>query len=92
VDVAVMNIGEMRVRVSNRCVLVGMRVRLLTVPLEVVCVLVVLVVPVPMVMVQDLVSVRMFMPLTDMQPDSKSHERSRNPERHRRDLGPEDKG
>jgi hypothetical protein len=86
-----MNIGEMRVRVGNRRVLVGMRVRLLTVPLKVVCVLMVLVVPVPMVMVQDLVSVRMFMPLTDMQPDSKSHERSRNPERQRRDLGPEEK-
>ncbi len=75
------NIGEMRVRVSNRCVLVGMRVRLLTVPLEVVCVLVVLVVAVSMVMVQNLVSVRMFMPLTDMKPESQSHEYGRNPER-----------
>jgi hypothetical protein len=89
---AVVNIGEMRVRVGNRRVLVGMRVRLLTIPLKVVRVLMVFVVPVPMVVVQDLVSVRMFMPLADMQPDSQGHERSRNPERHRRDLGPENKG
>jgi hypothetical protein len=85
----VMNIGEMRVRVGNRRVLVRMRVRLLTVPLKVVCVLMVLVVPVPMVMVQDLVSMRVFMALTDMQPDSRSHERSRNPERQQRELGPQ---
>ncbi|SEI15294.1 hypothetical protein [Paraburkholderia hospita] len=34
-------------------------------------------VPVPMVMVRDLVSVRVFMPLTDVQPGSKSHNCSR---------------
>jgi hypothetical protein len=89
VGVTVTNVREMRVRVGNRRVLMRMRVRLVTVPLKVVCVLMVLVVPV--VMVQNFVGVRMFMPLTDMQPDSKSHERNRNPERQRRDLGPEEK-
>jgi hypothetical protein len=76
----VMNVGEVCVRVSNRRVLMGMRVRLRIVPRKVVCVLMVFVVPVPMVMVQNLVSMRVFMPLTDMQPDSKSHKCSRHPE------------
>ena len=49
--VAMVDIGIMRMCVGNRRVPVGMRVRLLTVPLEVVCVPMVLVVPVPMVMV-----------------------------------------
>ncbi|SAL75734.1 hypothetical protein AWB71_05088 [Caballeronia peredens] len=66
-----MNIGEVCVRVSNRRVLMGMRVRLLTIPLKVVRVLMMLIVPVPMVMFKHLVSVWMFMPLSDMQPDSK---------------------
>lgn len=74
-----MNVGEMRVCVGNRHVLMGMRMRFLTVPLEVVRVLMMLVVPVPMVMVQDFMGVRMFVPLTNMQPDSKSHERRRHP-------------
>lgn len=85
------NIGEMRVRVGNRRVLMGVRMRCLTVPLKIVCVLMVLVVPVPMIVVQNLVSVRMFMPFTDMKPDSQSHKHSRNPERQRWHLGPEEK-
>lgn len=80
-DMSVVNIGEMRVRVGNRGVLMGMRTRFLSVPLKIVRVLMVLIVPVSMVMVQNLVSARMLMPLTDMEPDSQSHEHSRIPER-----------
>lgn len=69
----VMNVGEMRVRVGNGHVLVRMRVRLLTALFEVVSMLVMLIVPVSMVVVQDFVSVRMFMSLPDMQPESESH-------------------
>jgi hypothetical protein len=45
-------------------------------------------VPVPMVMVKNLVSVRVSMPLTDMRPDSKSHKRSRYPEKRRGHFWP----
>jgi hypothetical protein len=75
VRVPVVDVREVRVCMSNRRVLMGMRVRLITIPLKVVGVLMVFVVPVPMVMVQDLVSVRMFMPFTDMKLDSQSHAR-----------------
>lgn len=72
-----MNVGDVRVRVSNGHVLVRMRVCLIAIPFEVVDVLMVLVVPVSMVVVQNFMSMGMFMPLTDMQPDSNSHECSR---------------
>lgn len=87
----VMDVGKVRVRVSDRRMLMRMRVRLFTVPIKIMRMLVVLVVPVSMVMVQNLVSVRMFMPLTDMKPDSQSHERRGNPERQRWHFGPEEK-
>lgn len=75
------DVGKVRMCVSNRRVLMGVRMRLLTVPLKLVRMPMVLVVPVSMVVVQNLVSVRMFMPLTNMKPDSQSHEHGRNPER-----------
>jgi hypothetical protein len=77
---AVVNIRGMRVRMGNRRVLMGVLMRFLTVSLKIVRVLMVLVVPVSTVMVQNLVSVRMLMRLADMEPDSQSHEHSRNPE------------
>jgi hypothetical protein len=40
-DMSVVNIGEMRVRVGNRGVLMGMRTRFLSVPLKIVRVLMV---------------------------------------------------
>jgi hypothetical protein len=85
VDVAVVNIGEMRVRVGDRRVLMEVHLGFLAVPLKIMRVLMVFVVPVPvpMVVVQNLVSVWMFMPLADMQPDSQSHEHACTPERMR---------
>ena len=86
----VMNVGKMRMRVGNGHVPMWMRVGVLSVPFKVVSVLMMLVVPVSMVVVQDFVSVRMFMPLTDMKPDSQSQEHGRNPERQRWHFWPEE--
>lgn len=61
-----MDVGKVRVCVSDRRMLMTMRERLLTVPIKIIRMLMVLVVPVSMVMVQNLVSVWMFVPLTDM--------------------------
>ena len=77
VRMPVMDVGKVRVRVSDRRMLMRMRVRLLTIPIKIMRMLVVLVVPVSMVVVQNFMSMGMFMPLTDMQPDSNSHECSR---------------
>lgn len=88
-NVAVVNIREMRVRMGNTRVLMGVRVRLFSVPLEIVRVLVMLVVPVAVVVVQDFVSVKMFVPFTNMQPDSQSHERGGYPEQQRRQFRPQ---
>jgi len=73
----VMDVGKVRVRVSDRRMLMRMRVRLFTVPIKFMRMLVVLVVPVSMIVVQDFVSVRVLMSLTYMQPDSERHERGR---------------
>jgi hypothetical protein len=73
----VMDVGKVRVRMSDGQVLMRMRMWLVTVPLKVVSMLVMLVVPVSMVVVQGLVSVRVFMSLTYMQPDPERHERGR---------------
>ena len=86
-----MDVGKVRMCVSTRRMLMRMRMRFLTVPLKIVRVLMALVVPVSVDVVQNLVSVRMFMPLTNMKPNSHSHERSRNPERQRRHLGAQEK-
>jgi hypothetical protein len=91
VNVAVMNVGKMRVRVGNRRVLMWMGVRFFPIPFKVVRVPVMLVVSVSMVVSKRLVSVGMLMPLTDMKPDSQSHERSCNPERQRWYFRPENK-
>jgi hypothetical protein len=65
-DMPVMDVGKVRVCVSDRRMLMTMRERLLTVPIKIIRMLMVLVVPVSMVMVQNLVSVRMFVALPDM--------------------------
>ena len=91
VNVTVMNVGKMRVRVSNRRVLMRVGMWLFPVPFKVVRVPVMLVVPVSMGVSKWLVSMRMFMPLTDMKPDSQSHERGCNPERQWWQFGPENK-
>lgn len=89
-NVTMMNVREMRVCVSHRRMLMRMSVRFFAVPLEVVNMPVVLVVPMPMVVVQCFVRVGMFMPLTDMKPDSQSHECGSGPEQQRRHFRPQD--
>jgi hypothetical protein len=79
VYVAVMNVGKMGVRVGDWQVLMGMGMRLLAVIFEVVNVLMVCVVTVPVVVAQHLMSVGVFVPLTDMRPDSQDHQWRRDP-------------
>ena len=87
--VAVMDVGEMRVRMGSRGVLMRMHVRLVTAPLKVMRVLMMLVVPMPMIVGEGLVSMRMFVPLPDVKPDSDSHEGRRRPEQQRRQFWPQ---
>ena len=80
--VAVVNIGEMPVRVDQRLVLMRMCMWFSAVPFEVVGVLMVLAMPVSMVMVQRFMGMRMFMPLADVKPNTHSHEDARDPEQY----------
>ena len=79
-----MNIWEMRMRVRDWCMPVWMHMRLLTVPFEIVFVLMMFVMTVPVVMLQHLVRMRMVVPLADMQPDAEGHQRRGDPEQQRR--------
>ena len=76
----VMNVREMRMRVRQRLVLMGVQVRFGTVPFEVMRVLVVGIVPVRMRMPHPFVAVLMLMLLRYMQPDARGHQHCRNPE------------
>lgn len=88
-NVAVVNIGEMGMRVGDPRMLMRMGMRLLAVPLEFVLVLVMLVVPMAMVVRERLVRVLVFVPFADMQPDPERHQCSSDPEQPRRQFRPD---
>lgn len=72
--VPVMDVGEMRVSVNDRLMLVRVRVRLVAVPFEPMHVLMVAVVTVHVIMLEKLVSVLVLMMLREVQPDAGPHE------------------
>lgn len=79
-------------RMGDRIVLMWVGMRLVAVPVEVVCVPVMFVVPVTMAVLHRLMRVSMFVTLAQMQPDAQPHENGGGPERPRRHLRPEDEG
>ena len=85
-----MNIWEMRMRMRDGNVAMRMSMRFLTVPLEIMLVLVMFIVTVPMSVLQRAMGMRMIVALADMQPDAERHQGRCNPEEERRQFGPED--
>ena len=85
VAVPVMNVGEVWMRMRQRLVNMGMRVRLGRVNARRVRVWVMLIVGVAMRMLQPLVMMLVFVPLGEMQPNADPHQHSGEPEgtRHR---------
>ena len=79
-----MDVGIVRVLVHHHLVRVRMGVGLLTVPLEIVRMLVMLVMTMRMGMLERLVPVLMDMPLLDVQPYAKRHQCRRRPEQRTR--------
>ena len=79
--VAVVNIREVPMAVTNFIVTMGMRMRLHPVPLEIVAVLVVFIVPVLVSMAQRGVLVFVDVALRQVQPDTGCHQHGREPER-----------
>ena len=86
-SVSVMDVGEVRMGVHKRLVPVRMAVRLLTVPRDIVRVLVMLVVTVAVLVFERFVFVRVFVALAQVQPDADCHQHAGNPEREARPLG-----
>ena len=70
---AMMQIGKVRVRMRERCMMMGMGVRLAAVPGKIVRVLVMRVVHMSVVMIERLVHVRVFVPFAHVQPDARRH-------------------
>ena len=89
---AVMQIGEMRMRVHQRLVPMLMRVRLAAVPGAVVGVTMMLVVPMRMRVRHRVVHMLVLVAFREVQPRSDSHERSGNEEREIRPFAEQDKG
>jgi hypothetical protein len=90
--VPVMDIREMRMRVRHGCMAVRMGMRLVAVPREVVLVLVMRVVPVTMRVLERIVRVRMLMTFANVQPHAERHQRCSDPEKRRRQFGPQKPG
>lgn len=78
-SVAMMNIREMSMGVRHRHVLMPMGVRLLAVPLEIVCMLMMFVVAMPVIVVHQHVCMRVLVALANMQPDAEHHQRGGHP-------------
>ena len=87
--VPVVQVGVVDVLVGHGGVAMGMVVRLVAVPLEIVLVTVMRVVPVLVRVLQRLVGVRVDVPLAQMQPDAHCHQRRCGPEQGVRRLWPE---
>lgn len=71
--VAVMDVWEMRMLVHNGLVPVHMSVRFLSIPREVMDVLMMLIVAMSVIVFQPVVRVRVLMTLTQVQPDTQCH-------------------
>ena len=84
----VMNVRVVRMLVRQHLMPVGMRVRLSGVPGKGMRVLVVLVMRMPVAVLQRLMTVFVFMPLANVQPDADGHQRSGYPEEWARHVGP----
>ena len=78
-----MDVGIMRMAVSQDRVGVRMRVRLPAVPVEVMVVLVVLVMDMTVRMRQERMRMHMLMPLLQVQPHTRSHQGRGRPEKRR---------
>jgi hypothetical protein len=78
--VPMMHVGIVRMRMDQRLMRVRMAVRPFSVPGEVVCVPVVLVVNMRVRVLLMLVRVQMFMPLRDVEPDTRQHQAARRDE------------
>ena len=76
------DIGVVWMRVRHWLVSMRMRMRLRAVPVRAVFVLMMLVVAVGVRMIQALVRVIVFVPLGQVQPDPRAHQRRGNPEQH----------
>ena len=76
-----MDVGVVRVAVPHGLVAVLVRVGLASAPVEVVGMLVVGIVSMAVRVYQKLMSVLMLVPLREVQPEARSHERGRGPER-----------
>lgn len=70
---AMMDVGEMRMRVGQRQMCMGMQVGLFTVPFKLVLMLMMWIMGMPMRMDNVIVSVLVFVPLGQVQPDAQSH-------------------
>lgn len=68
-----MDVGEMRMRVGQRQMYMGMQMGLFTVPFKLVLMLMMRIMDVPMRMDNVIVSVLVFVPLGQVQPDAQSH-------------------
>ena len=79
--VLVMDVGIMRMAVGQWRVGVLVRMRLASIPLEIMRVLVMRVVPVEVCVRDRLVSMYVLVPLGQMQPDPRSHQGRSHPER-----------
>ena len=72
-NVAMVNIREMSMGVRHRHVSMRMCVRLLSIPLEIVRMLMMLVMAMPVIVVHQDVRMRVLMALTNMQPHTEDH-------------------
>jgi hypothetical protein len=70
---AMMDVGEMRMRVGQHQMYMGMQMGLFTVPFKLVLMLMMRIMDVPMRMDNVIVSVLVFVPLGQVQPDAQSH-------------------
>lgn len=87
----VVDIGKVRVRVRDGRMPMRVNMWLYSVPLEIVCVLMMFIMSVPMIVFERLVRVLVHVTLTQMQPDAERHQHRRDPERQRRLFGPQRK-
>ena len=87
---AVMYVRKVCVRMSDRCMVMSVRVRLDAVPLELVRVLVVFVVFVGMIVSKFLVDMRVLVSLANVKPYPYGHEGGSNPEVYRRQFRPDE--
>lgn len=80
VFVPMVEIRVVGMRVDHGFVLVRVRMRFAPIPLEFMCMSMVVIMGVQVLMVERLMFVFMHMLLTDMQPDAQSHQRTSDPE------------